>query len=305
MNKLEKSALYRQQIKAVEPNLVIESWEPNREGLVNDVIVVNRNRIFRFPKHDWAVDHLRHEARCLELARPFLNVSLPQWTVYEGDLVGTPFVAYDRIPGDALTRHTLLRLPPRDQQALAEQLGRFLHQMHTIPLAKAKEKGIGRSVTVRQPEDWPKLYADVKAMLFPHLMAFARDWVDQHFAPVVADPAFMACDPVFMNGDLDPYHLLYNPDRRRLNGVIDFGTAGLGDPATDFACLLDQFGEGFVRRMTAVYPGIKALIDRARFWAGTLALQWALGGLRDPEDPSWFFVHIGRARDVLPIGSKW
>jgi aminoglycoside 2''-phosphotransferase len=108
-----------------------------------------------------------------------------------------------------------------------------------------------------------------------------------------------------MNGDLGPYHLLYNPQTRRLNGVIDFGTAGLGDPATDFGCLIDQFGETFVRLMAPTYPDMAQHIERARFWAGTLELQWLLGGLRYPDEPDWFMVHIGRARDVLPIGSGW
>lgn len=301
----ERAALYRRQIETAVPNLTIESWQSNSEGLVNDVIIVNGSHIFRFPKYDWAVDHLRHEAKCLELARPFLDMPLPQWTIYEGEITGAPFVGYARIPGTALARHTLLRLPHADQQALAEQIGVMLRQMHAIPVEKAKAAGIGRSVTTRGRDDWLRLYADVQEKLFPHLMAFAREWVDEQFVPVVANPDFMAYTPVFMNGDLGGYHLLYNSRTRRLNGVIDFGAAGLGDPAADFACLLDQFGESFVRRMTAVYPGIDALIDRARFWAGTLQLQWALGGLRDPDDPSWFFVHIGRARDVNPIGSGW
>jgi aminoglycoside 2''-phosphotransferase len=107
---------------------------------------------------------------------------------------------------------------------------------------------------------------------------------------------------VFMNGDLGPYHLLYEPDRGELAGIIDFGIAGMGDPATDFACLIDNYGESFVRRMVRHYPALTELIDRARFWAGTLELQWALNGLRS-DDLSWRTVHIGRAHDEMPIGS--
>jgi aminoglycoside phosphotransferase (APT) family kinase protein len=142
----------------------------------------------------------------------------------------------------------LLRLPLADQQAIAEQLGTFLHQLHTVPLAEAEAHGIGPSVTNRSPERWQKLYDDVRDKLFPYLMQFARDWVEQHFAPVLQDPAFMACEHTFMNGDLGCYHLLYNRDTRRLNGIIDFGTAGLGDPAADFGCLIDQYGETFCGR---------------------------------------------------------
>ena len=189
--------------------------------------------------------------------------------------------------------------------AIAEQLGTFLYQLHTVPMSEVEKMEIRPSVTNRTPQNWQKLYDDVHEKLFPLLMQFARDWVEQHFAPVLQDPGFMACEPCFMNGDLGTYHLLYNRDTRRLNGIIDFGTAGVGDPAADFGCLIDQYGETFLRQMATFYPGLDQHIERARFWAGTLELQWVLGGLRYPDEPDWFMVHIGRARDVLPIGSGW
>jgi len=222
-----QTAVYRQQIEASEPTLNIQTWEINREGLVNNAVIVNETHVFRFPKHDWAIDHLWQEAK------------------------------------------------------------------------------IGRSVTVRTQEDWLKMYETVQEKLFPHLMAFQKEWVHQHFAPVIESPAFIACEQTFINGDLGPYHLLYNSETRRLNGIIDFGTAGMGDPANDFCCLLNEYGESFLHRMSRYYPNMASLIERTRFWAGALELQWLLGGLRYPDDPSWFMVHIGRARDSRPIGSGW
>jgi hypothetical protein len=35
-----------------------------------------------------------------------------------------------------------------------------------------------------------------------------------------------------------------------------------------------------------------------------IGAQWLLGGLRS-GDASWFAVHIGQARDVMPVGSGW
>jgi aminoglycoside 2''-phosphotransferase len=98
---------------------------------VNDVLVVNGRRVFRFPKDKWGIEDLRQEANCLVLARQHVNLPLPRWTLYESEQLGHPFAAYDWIPGEALTRTLLLRLPPADQQAIAEQLGTFLHRLHT------------------------------------------------------------------------------------------------------------------------------------------------------------------------------
>ena len=67
--------------------------------------------------------------------------------------------------------------------------------------------------------------------------------------------------------------------------------AGWGDPATDSACLIDVYGETFLRRLATHCPAIEEHIERARFWAGTLELQWFLTGLRS-KGVSWFTVHM-------------
>jgi aminoglycoside 2''-phosphotransferase len=109
-----------------------------------------------------------------------------------------------------------------------------------------------------------------------------------------------AYDPVLIHDDLASYHILFDPTAQRINGVIDFGTAHLGDPARDFALIINVFGESVLRRMQPFYPAIEAALDRARFQAGMLELWWVMEGLRT-GDPAWFTVHLGRARDVMPI----
>jgi len=90
---------------------------------------------------------------------------------------------------------------------------------------------------------------------------------------------------------------LCDPAVGRLTGVIDFGTAGQGDPATDLGGLVQIYGEPFVRRMLAVYPEAEALLPRARFYAEAIELQWVMRGLTSGE-PFWFTAHLGGARDL-------
>jgi hypothetical protein len=72
----------------------------------------------------------------------------------------------------------------------------------------------------------------------------------------------------------------------------------------DWGCLINTYGEQFVRRMHQVYPIPQATIDRARFLAGAIELEWALIGIQS-QDPSMLLVHLGRARDSLPLGTPW
>ena len=104
-----------------------------------------------------------------------------------------------------------------------------------------------------------------------------------------------------IHGDLAPYHLCFDPTTQRLNGVIDFGNAGPGDPALDLGSVIMAFGEGSLRQMDSVYPAMSGLMDRARFHAATLELRWALAAVRS-RDPAWFLCHLGYARDAWPVG---
>jgi aminoglycoside 2''-phosphotransferase len=167
-----------------------------------------------------------------------------------------------------------------------------------------KQQAIPPSDAVRSRDDWLHFFHDIERELFPLLMTPAKDWVRQHFAPLLEGRLSLDYEPRMIHGDLAAYHLLFDRGTHQMTGVIDFGTAGRGDPATDFAIIIAAFGESFLRRMAPFYLQMSHALDRARFWAGTLELQWALGGLRS-HDLSWLVCHIGWARDVLPLGSPW
>lgn len=313
MNKTNLISIpHLERIRELYPELPLEEIDLNNEGLVNQVLVVNNERVFRFPRSAWAQESLQHEARILALLRDKADVALPHY-----DYLAEDVASYQRLPGRTLARNLLLRLPDSDQEAIAEQLAEFLRTMHETTTAELEAYQIGPSDTVRTREDWLNLYERVHEQLFPYLMAHAKEWVYNHFSWVIDNPYFMEHRPVLMHGDISCYHILFDDERRRISGMIDLGTAGLGDPAADFGCVIYQYGETFLKRMSRYYPDIDNHIDRGRFWAGTLELQWALGGLRDmrqvvPEadrgkaDWSWFTVHIGMAaKDMRPIGEAF
>ena len=114
----------------------------------------------------------------------------------------------------------------------------------------------------------------------------------------------MDYSPRLINGDVAPYHIIFDRSQARIDGIIDFGTAGVGDPAADFSCIIYNYGESFLLEMARSCAEIETAIDRARFWAGTVQLQWALAGLRT-KNYWWNLVHLGGARDAKPVGSEF
>ena len=289
-----------ERIRECFPGLNISSVRTDRGGLINDVVIVNEELVFRFPKNDtWARDLLADEIKVLNLVRKYVDMPVPTFELQSEDLV-----VYKFIKGRALQRGDILALGEAAQDRIAEQLATFLRQLHSVPADELRRHDIPQSDVNRSHDIWVRLFEDVGRELFPLMMAHTKEWVERHFEPVLNDEGWMNYTPTLINGDVTPYHILYDREEKRVNGIIDFGTAGIGDPAADFSCIIYSYGESFLRRMSKSYPEVGKSVERARFWAGSLELQWALKGLRS-KDGTWFMVHIGSARDVSPIGSGW
>ncbi|WP_019586420.1 phosphotransferase family protein [Deinococcus apachensis] len=287
---------YLDRIQAHFPELAPRQLEFNQDGLVNDVIIVNGDLVCRFPKHDWALALLRQEARVLDLARHHVTVPVPRFEVLEED-----FAAYRFLPGEPLTRTRLFRLPGPVRRAVLSELLTFLRQLHGLPRHEVEAAGIGPSDAERTREDWLAFAEQVEDCLFPLLMRHQRGAFLDLFEPVREGSLDLEYTPRLIHGDLGVYHALLDPHAGRLSGIIDFGTAGLGDPATDLAVLLGNYGETPVTEGLVTYPELGEHLDRARFWLGTLEWQWALTGVAGGR-AEFALAHLGGARDVLPIG---
>ena len=285
-------------IYAWNPALAGQPYRADPHGL-NNFVVIAGDWVCRFPRTDESRARLGDEARLLALVRRYVNVAVPEFAVDDAP----EFVAYRLLPGRPLYRHDLLRLPDAAQDRFAAGLAAFLRELHAIPPTAFPDAGLPPAPPPpRSPLPWDERLAAIRAELFPHL------WADQHaaiadlFAPVLDGRLDMGYSPALIHNDLATYHLLTDPATTALTGVLDFGEAGWGDPAADIAALISGYGESFVARLIAAEPAIAAHLERARFRAAYLELEWALKGVRT-GDPGWYLVHLGRARDSRPFMS--
>jgi aminoglycoside 2''-phosphotransferase len=282
-------------IHEVMPGLPVSSLRTAQDGLVNDVLIVNEEWVFRFARTEGGEQALAREAELVALVGRHVSLRVPELASQSpGCLV------YAFIPGVPLSRFDLLTLDARTRGAVLEQLGTFLWQLHGIPIP-APAEGTSSDAGHRANEDAEWLYEDLERELFPFMMAWARVWAREHFRSVLEGHLDLRYTSALIHGDLAPYHLCYDPDASRLVGVIDFGEAGAGDPAVDMASVINAYGESLLWDLRSSYLGLPGLIDRARFLAGTLELRWALAAIRS-RDPAWFLCHLGSARDAWPVG---
>jgi aminoglycoside 2''-phosphotransferase len=138
---------------------------------------------------------------------------------------------------------------------------------------------------------------NIEQHVYPLLLPHQRIWAEQVFDSMLHDSGNFEYAPVLIHGDLAPYHIFFDSKSLEITGVIDFGVAGLGDPANDIACLIMAYGESFVAAMRPEYPTIDSLLPRARFYAGVLEMEWIAKGIQH-QQPFWFTAHFGGARDL-------
>lgn len=290
-------SLYLEKIRAVYPNVSFDHLDFNQDGMVNDVVVVNHEIVCRFVKDDWGKEALLHEAKVLEVVRKYVDLRVPHFENLEES-----FVSYRFIKGEPLSRNTLLKLSEASQTRVISQLAIFHQQLHSIPNEVLVNAKISSSGAARTREDWLQLYEEVQETLFPHLWRHQQTWIHELFAPVVTGELDLSYTPVLIDGDKPVYHILFDPVTENISGMIDFGTAGLGDPACDIAVQLGNYGENIVQRMQGNYLMLAEHIDRARFWVGTLELQWANCAIKY-KDISLSLAHIGMAKDIKLVGT--
>lgn len=268
-------------LREAYPALEVTVAEPLGRGDHNEALLVNGTLVLRFARTPQAHEVLARETALLGALADRLPLAIPH------PRYGAPdFMGYERLPGEPLDADTLRALPPADQRAIAAQLGAFLRALHATPLDAVPQIARARADT---RAEWADLYARIREHLFASMRPDARETVAAHFEAYLDDAAHFAFTPVLRHGDIGPSNILFDPATRRLSAILDFGSAGYGDPALDLASSLlgpHGYGEHLVSALEGEYPGVAELLPRARFYAGTFALQAALYGAEhdDPDE---------------------
>jgi aminoglycoside 2''-phosphotransferase len=282
---------WHEQIHRIFPDLEIKDIILFQEGLVNDVLIVNQRWVIRFTKTEWGKELMAIEDRLMQYLSPRLSIKVPS-PIKRGDGI----LVYELLGGVDFLRKTWLEGDPGLQNRLAKQLGTFLTELHQPPDPELDWE-VPLTLAPVTRETWLDIDQRVKEKLCPLLLPHQVHWMEDLFNSAFSVEGFFEFEPVMIHGDLGPYHILYDADKKRLNAVIDFVMAGIGDPATDLGGLISHYGESLVSSIRPYYLLYDELLPRARFYAQAAEVHWALLGVETGE-PYWFTLHLGDPRDI-------
>ena len=178
-----------------------------------EVAIVDDDWVFRFPRRPGVEEALRMEIALLPPLATALPVDVP---VFEHISRSPLFVGYRLIRGEPLV----------DEDG--DGVRAFLEALHALDPS---------SLPVER-RDWIEAYrsqcVEFERLVLPLLDTDLRRRAKRLFGEAETLVGF---EPALLHADLGPTHLLVRGGR--LTGVIDWGDARVGDPALDYAWLLN------------------------------------------------------------------
>ncbi|MGG2015492.1 phosphotransferase family protein [Bacillus sp. S10(2024)] len=274
---------YVQYLGNIYPNLDVQTAYVNDIGQNNDVLIVNENIVFRFPKYKEGIAKLIAETKLLEKIQSYVSLPIPcpSYQHFQSMEPGKVFSGYNKINGEPFWNTTFFQLSEEEQSTSTAQLVNFLKELHSIPVPEISSILKGDIADIYSEIE--SLYFQLKEKLFSYMKESARKDVSQSFEAYLSDNSHFTFQPCLIHGDFGMTNILYDGEKNRISGIIDFGGASIGDPAYDFAGLLSSYGSHFLERFSSLYPNFDQVMDRMNFYKSTFALQEALFGLRNND----------------------
>lgn len=241
-------------------------------GTDNQLFRLGDDLVVRMPRIHWAAESAVWEHTWLPRLAPYSPVPIPAPVALGEPGQGYPWhwTVVPWLEGENPTAETF------DPQEWAESLGAFVRTLREVPGMDAPVKTEGRGGPLAALDEWVRTWtarADTSEIDPDAVLAVWHDALDA--------PAWEG-EPCWFHGDLHEGNLLVRDGR--LAAVIDWGTAGRGDPAIELNAMWGYLPVEAAETYRAAVGLDEAAHRRARGFALAPAISaWTYYRTTDPE----------------------
>ena len=281
MTDSQKQKVYLDTILATCPGIQLRSAPrlQSHDGEYNDILIVNDELIFRFPRHAGKIPDFFREIQLLRKIRKVLPLPIPDPIYDSGHMTepGKVFMGYPLIPGEPLYPQTITCITEEaDLQGIAKQLADFLSALHHLTPSM-----LGLDLPLEEMPAWLRaFFMEVSEHLFPYMRPDACQTLSGNFDHYFNAPELHDYQPTIIHGDFGGSNILL--DKNKISGILDFSSTCYSDAALDIAAV-STYGEPFFTRICQFYPVSKSMLRRAKFYRSIFALEEALYGWKNGD----------------------
>lgn len=231
-------------IQATMPDLALKQIDEMETGWDHDIVVINKEKVFRFPKTKEVVKRTKIESWLLHdlVQQKQLNLEVPNPVLVFGNDSQLLYSWYELIKGKESGD------PGKTgTEANAKRLGEFLAVLHSLVLPEYLEKRHTRAY-------WELFYGEIQQEIFPHITMEEQLEIQDTFGSFFShfDEEQQA---TVIHGDLTASNILFDAKNGQIKGIIDFADAQIGDAAFDFAGIYWDYGAAFTKMVLRYYKG--------------------------------------------------
>jgi aminoglycoside 2''-phosphotransferase len=246
---MEDAESARASIQNNFPMLTVKKISLAGEGMDSRSFFVNDTHVFRFPKFPSVAEDVKVEIALLPKLQTRVMLPIPQFEFVGTGSNGMLFVGYKKIVGTTL--HALWHTVGVDvQERILHTLGSFLTDVHAFPLQEAEQCGVPKHTSRRI---YKGEFTRVAGDIYPLVSAEVKKYLEELYNRFLADERNFAYTPSFLHADFGGGHIFCDEKSGDVNGIIDFGDIGIGDPDYDLMYLYGEFGWEFIVRFLGYY----------------------------------------------------
>ncbi len=261
---IETKAVLLNKIKLFYPSLVWKTAKYGNVGMDQDVIILENQTVFRFPRKGDSKKIFSGEIKLLQFLAKRLSFSVPNYNLINSK---APFAGYPIITGNGLTIQRFNGFSSLQKKFLAKDVAKFLSELHAVPTELVVDFNVHERFA--QPE-LSRLHRDAKKYIYPNASNKEKIAYESFFGSISAVFS-QRISKVLVHGDFSGDHIMIS-DRGRVVGIIDFADRAFHDAAFDF-CFLWDFGRNFIDTVYHHYAGEKlGLVERSKVFAQASAI---------------------------------